>query len=283
MEANILLVDSVPTYRAVVSAKLGALGCAVFEAGSAAEARAHFSSRTFDVAVVDNRLSDEEGAALIASLVDHGCRTKFVLVLEPTEEALDADNTAARSGAAVVVRGPLHPNALVQAVRGILGVHSSTPPNLVSVSSTPPGPNAPRSIGAGRAAVLVVSGDPATREHVAALLRMRGTAVLSIGEHGKVASSLERLRPQLAIIDAELTDASGFDVCRQLRAADPWCDLPILLLVSAASPRERSACFEAGGDDFVEKPISEAELLARVRVQVDLRLLREERLPNSRP
>jgi DNA-binding response OmpR family regulator len=278
MEANVLLVDGVAAYRSVLAGKLGALGYSVFEAGSAAEARAHLAARSFGVAVVDGSLPDEEGAALVTDLVDSGCKTKFVLVLEPTDEAMDVDDTAARSGAEVVVRGPVHPNALIQAVRGILGVRSSTPPFLGSISSTPPGPDAPRTRGIGRAAVLVASGDAAIREHVAKLLRTHGTAVVAIEERSKIASSLEHLRPHLAIIDSRLSDASGFEACRQLRTADLWRDLPILLLISAASPAERRACFDCGGDDFVEKPIAEAELLARVRVHVDLRLMREERL-----
>jgi DNA-binding response OmpR family regulator len=282
MEANVLLVDGVAAYRSMLAGKLGALGCAVFEAGSAAEARGQLEARTFEVAVVDDSLPDEEGAALVTDLIGKGTRTRFVLVVGPTDGSVDLEDAAARIGAEVVVQGPVHPGALVRAVRKILGVRSSAPPQPGAISSVPPGPDATRSLGEGRAAVLVVSGDAAIREHVAMLLRTHGTAVLAIEERARIASSLDHLRPQLAIIDCKLADACGFEVCRQLRTADPWRDLPILLLVSAASPTERHTCFEAGGDDFIEKPISEAELLARVRVHLDLRLLREERRPLMR-
>lgn len=272
MEGNVLLVDGVAAYRTMLAGRLGGFGCAVFEAGTAAGARSHVAARAFDVAVVDNCLPDEEGVTLVMSLVDGGCGAKFVLVLEPTEDALNPDDAAAQSGASVVVRGPVHPNALIQIVRGILGGRAATTTVKSPLSSSPPGPDA-RPLGAGRAAVLVASGDAETREHISSLLRTRGAAVFAIGERAKLAGALEQLRPQLAIIDAELSDAHGFEVCRQLRTIDPWRDLPILLLISNGDPAGRRACFEAGGDDFVEKPISEAELLARVEVRVELRLL----------
>jgi DNA-binding response OmpR family regulator len=275
MEANVLLVDCVAAYRSLLAAKLGALGCAVFEAASGVEARRLLASRAFDVAIIDNCLADEDGLSLVSDLKSRGARTRFVVVVEPAVEPGDLAALAARIGAEAVIRGPVHPNAVIKAVRGLLGLRSSVPPLLGSTTSQPPPSDAPRPAGFGRVAALVASGDAELRDQVGAALRGRGFAVLAVGEAPQIPAALERLKPHVFILDSRLPEASGFDVCRTLKSADAWRGLAILLLVPAASPLDRAACFDAGADDFVEKPIVEAELLARAVPHAELGLLGE--------
>lgn len=69
-----------------------------------------------------------------------------------------------------------------------------------------------------------------------------------------------------AILDVMLGDLDGFEVCRQLRAADRW--MPVLMLTARDDVDDRVAGLDAGADDYLTKPFSFAELLARVRALI---------------
>jgi DNA-binding response OmpR family regulator len=264
MEANVLLVDNVAAYREVLAAKIAALGCTVLEARNAEEARAQFASRAIDVAVVEDDLPDESGLALVQELASRGAGTQIVSVVGPAVDAADLDALAVRIGAAKVLRGPVHPNALLKELRSILGVRSSTPPVVPAKSAR----------GGERATVLVVADDADLIGRVAAALMSRDMSVFAVSNPVHLLEETVQRRPQLVVIDSELSDSNAYDVCRTLRAADAAGDPAVLIAVPASSPRHRTASFEAGADDFVEKPFADVELVARARAHVELRLLK---------
>ena len=111
--------------------------------------------------------------------------------------------------------------------------------------------------------VLVVDDEPAIRRTVSAGLSARGYAVrvASTGEEA-VASAAED-PPDLVILDLGLPDTDGVDVCRRIRA---WSQVPILVLSAEASDYRKVLALDEGADDYVTKPFSMPELLARVRV-----------------
>jgi two-component system response regulator RegX3 len=71
-----------------------------------------------------------------------------------------------------------------------------------------------------------------------------------------------RLRPDLVLLDLMLPDGSGFDVCRQLRANS---DVPIIMLTARGEEADRVAGLELGADDYIVKPFSGREVVARIR------------------
>jgi diguanylate cyclase (GGDEF)-like protein len=76
---------------------------------------------------------------------------------------------------------------------------------------------------------------------------------------------MESHRPDVVLLDVSLPQVSGLDLCRLLRAQPSYQDLPILFVTANTSADMRIACFKAGADDYVTKPISREELLARIR------------------
>jgi two-component system, OmpR family, response regulator RegX3 len=79
------------------------------------------------------------------------------------------------------------------------------------------------------------------------------------------AESLElagRVRPDLVLLDLMLPDGSGFDVCRQLRAES---NVPVIMLTARGDEADRVAGLELGADDYVVKPFSAREVVARIR------------------
>ena len=113
------------------------------------------------------------------------------------------------------------------------------------------------------ARVLVVDDEPSILATMAPLLRSRGYDV-STAMSGKAAlESVERIDPDLVILDLGLPDLDGVEVCRLLRDGR---STPIIVLSARGAESDKVAALDAGADDYVTKPFGAEELLARVRV-----------------
>lgn len=116
--------------------------------------------------------------------------------------------------------------------------------------------------------ILVVEDDPSVQEALGAALRGDGYEVETAADGTAVPHLLESFRPDLAVLDVRLPDGpDGFAVARTIRQTS---DIPILFLSALGELRNRLEGFDAGGDDYVVKPFSMAELLARVRALLRL-------------
>lgn len=113
--------------------------------------------------------------------------------------------------------------------------------------------------------VLLVEDDPAIADTVAYALRAEGFAV----EHRMLGrGAVERVRAggvDLVLLDVGLPDIGGFEVCRQLRA---FSALPLVFLTARSDEVDRVLGLELGADDYMAKPFSPRELVARVRARL---------------
>jgi len=109
--------------------------------------------------------------------------------------------------------------------------------------------------------ILVVEDEPAIAESVAYALRRDGFSVSLAGNLAE--AELERDRADLVVLDLMLPDGSGFDFIGTLRAARPG--KPVIVLSSRDGEADRVAALETGADDYVTKPFSPREIVARVR------------------
>ncbi|RAL24822.1 hypothetical protein DL240_01015 [Lujinxingia litoralis] len=116
------------------------------------------------------------------------------------------------------------------------------------------------------ALILDPEGDFASE--VARHLGEQDVAVHYRPDASSIFDELERHRPDLLLMNAELPGISPFDLCRSLRAVPRWQDLPIVLFSSTASSSARLAAYEAGADDFILSNLSRNELLARLNVRM---------------
>jgi two-component system, OmpR family, response regulator len=117
---------------------------------------------------------------------------------------------------------------------------------------------------AGAARIAVFEDDKELQVLLALVLKAEGYDSVVEGSGYRATAVAEAFEPDLAIVDIHLADgADGFSVVRRLR--EQHVDLPIVFLTGATSLDDRLAGFEAGGDDYITKPFSVAELLARVR------------------
>ena len=113
------------------------------------------------------------------------------------------------------------------------------------------------------ARVLVVEDDSAVRDAVEIAFRSEGFDVQVQADGSSIEQIVEDFKPDVAILDVRLpAGPDGYTMVRRLRKLD---DLPVVLLTSADSLDDRLTGFRAGADDYLSKPFSMAELLARVQ------------------
>ncbi len=114
--------------------------------------------------------------------------------------------------------------------------------------------------------ILVVEDEPQMRAMLIDNLEFEGYGVTAVDTGEAALAELERTLYSLLIVDVMLPGISGFDVCRRLR--DQGTYVPIILLTARTHERDRVRGLDLGADDYVSKPFSVRELLARVRAQV---------------
>jgi DNA-binding response OmpR family regulator len=110
--------------------------------------------------------------------------------------------------------------------------------------------------------VIVIDDDPSVQEVTRAYLERDGYLVYVAGTAADGLAVAARVKPGLIVLDLMLPDRSGEDVCREVRERS---DVPILMLTAKASEDERVAGLALGADDYLTKPFSPRELVARVR------------------
>lgn len=117
-----------------------------------------------------------------------------------------------------------------------------------------------------RARVLLVEDDSAIRVGVTTALGREGYDVQAEEDGTSILAVAADFRPDMAILDVRLPKGpNGFEIARQLRTSGTDTDMPLLFLTAADDLQSRLDGFEAGGDDYLVKPFSMAELLARVQ------------------
>jgi diguanylate cyclase (GGDEF)-like protein len=128
----------------------------------------------------------------------------------------------------------------------------------------------------GRPRILVVDDDTDFAGLIASTLGKEGMLVRLLHDPSDVLSVVESFAPDLILLDVMMPVVSGFDVCRMLRANSRWADTPILFLTAQTELEARLAAFDAGGDDYLPKPVAAVELLTRVKVRLERsRFIRE--------
>ena len=113
--------------------------------------------------------------------------------------------------------------------------------------------------------ILVVEDEQPIRDLIAFGLRRAGCDV-ALAEHSQAAlASIGDRRPDLVLVDWMLPDMSGLELVRQLRRDSNTRDIPIMMLTARAEEADRVAGLDNGADDYLTKPFSARELLARIQ------------------
>ena len=113
--------------------------------------------------------------------------------------------------------------------------------------------------------ILLVEDDESLVELIRYNLGVEGFEVVSTPDGEEALVLADEERPDLVILDWMVESVSGIEVCRRLRRAPATANLPILMLTARAEEADRIRGLETGADDYLTKPFSPRELVARIR------------------
>jgi diguanylate cyclase (GGDEF)-like protein len=245
--ATVLVADPDPAVLASFRAMGQRSLVRVVTARNELEALSQARQLKLDGAIIDTDLGREE------ETFDIGRRlrsleglTELPLAIMSNDSSITNRVAAAHAGASLFLRKPVDDADLTEAVRHFLSFSAAEKPR-----------------------VLVLDDDLDFAAFLAGILTQERIEVATISDPGRILDALESERPDIVLLDVNMPGVSGLDVCRMLRSTAAHRDLPVLFLTAETSTAARVACFEAGGDDYIEKPIVREELLARINVRMD--------------
>ncbi|WP_220803307.1 response regulator [Pseudomonas sp. NCCP-436] len=113
--------------------------------------------------------------------------------------------------------------------------------------------------------ILLVDDDQDIRELLQTYLSRAGFQVQTVADGASLRRQLEREAADLLILDVMLPDEDGFSLCRWVRAHPRFAQVPIIMLTASSDEADRIIGLELGADDYLAKPFSPRELLARIK------------------
>ncbi|MFO7787059.1 MAG: response regulator, partial [Halospina sp.] len=126
----------------------------------------------------------------------------------------------------------------------------------------------------GNERILLIDDDPDFLEHLNHILSHAGMVVETLQEPPRILDRTSEFQPELVLMDLHMPEVSGDELAAMLRQFDKWNNLPILYLTHEQSQHEHAHALMRGGDDFINKPVSDEYLIKtcrdRVRRQRDM-------------
>jgi putative two-component system response regulator len=139
---------------------------------------------------------------------------------------------------------------------------------LFASGSAPPG-HAPT-----RNHIMVVDDNPANLKLLEDMLQQYGYEVCSFPLGRLALAAAAEAPPDLILLDINMPEMDGFEVCRRLRSNAAFSSIPVIFLSALNETKDKLAAFKTGGFDYVTKPFEPEELQARIETQLELRELR---------
>jgi DNA-binding response OmpR family regulator len=118
--------------------------------------------------------------------------------------------------------------------------------------------------------ILTVDDDEVLTKFISTILSAEGMVVKPLNKPILIMEAMDQFKPDLVLLDVMMPGLSGYDVCRMLRTSEQWKTLPVLFLTSKSDQEGRAAAYQAGGNDFLSKPVLAEELITRVKAQLHI-------------
>lgn len=124
--------------------------------------------------------------------------------------------------------------------------------------------------------IMVVDDKPANLKLLNGMLRQLGFRVLSFPRGNLALAAVADHPPDLLLLDINMPELDGFEVCRQLKAQRQFAELPVIFISAHDNPAERIKALQLGGADYIVKPYQIEEVESRVRTQLLLYRLKHQ-------
>lgn len=123
--------------------------------------------------------------------------------------------------------------------------------------------------------ILIIDDNPANLQLLGHILRENKYKTAIAKDGMKALALVDKKPPDLILLDAMIPEIGGFEVCQMLKASDKTKEIPVIFISPLADTSDRIKCFDAGGADYIAKPFQQEEILAKVRVFLELRHTQE--------
>ena len=137
-------------------------------------------------------------------------------------------------------------------------------------------PEKPKTVVEKAASILVVDDTPANLQVLAGMLKDRGYKVRPVPSGKLALLAAHRDPPDLILLDINMPEMNGYEVCEQLKADDKLQGIPVIFISALTEQLDKVKAFDIGGVDYITKPFQMAELHARVETHLKLRRLQIE-------
>ncbi|WP_017721218.1 response regulator [Kamptonema formosum] len=240
-QLSLLLIVSDHALAAQLSEEARSLGMRDVEVPDWCAARIAFASAPPDVVVLDLSCADtaSEGLQLLSELTGRSPEVP-VLVLTGRNGFADRVEVARRGGRAFLQK-PVSPALVMDAVLDVL-----------------------QRPAANQSKVMIVDDDLEVLEALRALLKPWGFKLTTLEDPNQFWDTLESSVPDLLVLDVEMPEHSGIELCQVVRNDPCWSGLPVLFLTAHSDADTLHKVFAAGADDYVTKPVVGPELVTRI-------------------
>lgn len=192
-----------------------------------------------DAVVVDTDVAEDAHVAdFLSVIVDH--EPPLTTVVISGQAGLSSRLQAVSLGASTVLARPAPPDTVARALDRLLARERRP------------------------STVLAVDDDPTFLMIIGELLGAQGLSVEGLGDAADVWAALDRVEPDLLLLDNEMPGINGISLCRAIRSDERWERLPVVFLSGSRSAEVVRDMFDAGADDYVAKPVSAEDLVVRV-------------------
>jgi DNA-binding response OmpR family regulator len=261
-DLEVLLVEDNRTVATTVHAHLKRLARRVHVASTAREAEALLAAHAIDAMVLDLILPDRDGRDLLIQLRDDPATASIPVIVLSGEQGEVARAECLAVGASEFLSKPPDPKALRAAVaRQVSARRSRRPSTSGSAAPAPLGP----ARDAGPVRILLVEDDRVTSTLIRHRLERDGLEVASHANGEDACRWAAESAFDLAILDVKVPGMDGFELLARLRSMPHLVGVPILMLTGLGGEEDVVRGLEIGANDYMVKPFSPAELLARVR------------------
>lgn len=243
---RVLVVDDDVALTERLKAESAAWGLRIKIAPNVAAARAHLAMSMPDAILLDLSFpgTEEDGLMLLQELKQRS--PHLPVIVFTGRDSLSDRLAVSRLGAKQFLHKPATCEQIFPAISRIL-------PKTQEL----------------QAKVLIVDDDRAVLTYLSALLTPWGVEVITLTEPQQFWQMLVTTSPNLVILDLEMPQVSGLELCQVVRQDVQWGDLPILVVTAHTDANSLSQAFAAGADDFIAKPVLGPELVTRVLSRIE--------------
>jgi two-component system cell cycle response regulator len=209
-----------------------------------------------DCVIIDVRLPELDGLRAIRTIKeDAALRTLPVIAVVP--DIADLRQDAIQAGCDAYITRPIASSSFLETISRLVDRPSDHAP-------------------AGTARVLVADDEPMIVDALAAGLRSKGYDVVEALSGAEAMRKAGEEHPDLILLDVRMPDVNGYEVTRRLKGDIRTLHIPIILVTGLSDAHDKAIGLEAGADEFLSKPVDQAELLVRISSILRLKQYREQ-------